>query len=347
MTARRYLFFGTESYALPILRPLARVIERRGDDTAWFFSGPSATRLRSDEKRLETVAAVRAFAPAAVFVPGNWVPDFFPGSKIAVFHGFSVGKRRALRGHFRIRGYFDLYCTQGPATTEPFLRLAARHRHFRVVETGWPKMDPLFAEGPPALPAARPRPVVLYASTFSESLTSTGLLFDEVGRAAASGRWDWIVTFHPKMPRAVVERYRSLEGPHLRLAETDDVLPLLRQADVMLSDTSSIASEFLLLHKPVVTFRNRQPGSHLLDVVRQAQVTPAIEAALARPPELLEAIRAYAAAIHPYRDGRSSERVLAAADESVERGRRGLRRRPLNLWRKLRARQELRYYRVR
>lgn len=343
----RYLFFATESYALPILRPLERAIRRRGDEAAWFFLGPGAARLRPDEKRLLTVAAVRAWAPAAVFVPGNWVPDFFPGCKIAVFHGFSVGKRRALRGHFRIRGYFDLYCTQGPATTKPFLRLAARYRHFRVVETGWPKMDPLFEDDAAPVPPARPRPVVLYASTFSESLTSTGLLFAELQSAAAAGRWDWIVTFHPKMPPDVVWRYRSLEGPHLKFAETDDVIPLLRQADVMLSDTSSIASEFLLLHKPVVTFRNREPGRHLIDVVRPAEVVPAIEAALARPAPLIEAIRAYAHEIHPYRDGRSSERVLAAADESADLGRSGLRRRPVNLWRKLRARHELRYYRLR
>jgi len=342
---RRYLLFATELYALPILRPLQRVILGRGDEVAWFATGAAAGRLGPEENRLDSVEAVKRYSPRAVFVPGNWVPDFFAGIKVEVFHGFNVRKRSERKGHFRIRGFFDLYCTQGPDTTGPFRRLAERHGFFRVVETGWPKMDPLFEES--AKPAPGRRPVVLYASTFSESLTSTGVLFDQVRDLSRSGAWDWLVTLHPKMPREIVERYRGLEGEHLRLIDTDDVLPLLRQADVMLSDTSSIVSEFLLLHKPVVTFRNRAPGPHLLDVTRTDEIGPAITEALELPGELSEAIRVYANEIHPYRDGRSSRRVLDAADEFVDGGGEGLRRKPLNLWRKIRVRQKLGYYRLR
>lgn len=341
---RRYLLFAVERYALGILRPLQHAIRQRGDEAAWFFPGPAAGRLDADETRLDSVAEVKRFDPAAVFVPGNWVPDFFPGIKVEVFHGFNVHKRGRRKGHFRIRGFFDLYCTQGPDTTRPFERLAQNHGYFRVVETGWPKLDPLFRPPPRAPRAARRRPLVLYASTFTAGLTSTGALFEEIRRLSTAGEWDWIVTFHPKMPPAVVERYRSIRSPQLRLAETDDVLPLLREADVMLSDTSSIVSEFLVLHKPVVTFRNRVPGPQLIDVTRVEEVAPAIAQALERPEPLLSTIRAYADEIHPYRDGRSSERVLSAADEFGRRGRHGLRRKPLNLWRRWQARRQLGFY---
>jgi len=344
---RRYLLFATERYALAILRPLEAEIRKRGDEAAWFALGEAGRGLRPGESRLATVREVKAFEPRAVFVPGNWVPDVFPGAKVEVFHGFNVQKRSRRKGHFRIRGFFDLYCTQGPDTTEPFRLLAERHGYFRVVETGWPKLDPLFRAGRDPAPAAGRRPLVLYASTFSAGLSSTGALYDLIREESARGRWDWLVTFHPKMPREAVERYRALEGEHLSFADTDDVLPLLRRADVMLSDTSSIASEFLLLDKPVVTFRNRAPGPQLIDVTRPEQVVPALGRALGRPAALQAEIRRYAARIHPYRDGRSSQRVLAAADDLVDRGPRDLRRKPLNLLRRLRARHAVRYYRLR
>ena len=44
------------------------------------------------------------------------------------------------------------------------------HGFFRVEETGWPKLDPLFAGRYPR--ASGTRPVVMYASTFTESITS-------------------------------------------------------------------------------------------------------------------------------------------------------------------------------
>src|SRR5262245_57306205 len=142
----RYLLFVSELYALAILRPLQAAIRARGDEAAWFFERDVlAGHLRGDELRLPTVQAVMDWKPGAVLVPGNWVPQFFPGLKVEVFHGFSVGKRSEARGHFRIRGFFDLYCTQGPDTTGPFRELARRHGYFRVEETGWPKLYPLFA----------------------------------------------------------------------------------------------------------------------------------------------------------------------------------------------------------
>ncbi|HET7308318.1 MAG TPA: CDP-glycerol glycerophosphotransferase family protein [Gammaproteobacteria bacterium] len=340
---QRYLFFAAELYALSILRPLQAAIQARGDKVAWFFAGPGADWLHADECRLHTVREVRAFAPAAVFVPGNWVPDFFPGLKIEVFHGFSVHKRSLERGHFRIRGLFDLYCTQGPDTTEPFRQLAAGHGHFRVVETGWPKMDPLFATTPPR-PTRHDLPVVLYASTFTPAISSAPHLFETIDGLSRRGDRHWLVTLHPKMRRDWIECFRAMQHEHLEFVESDDIVPLLKSADVLVSDTSSVASEFLLRRKPVVTFRNRKPGPHLLDVGEPAQLDAAIATALAQPEALMAAIAAYGDRIHPHRDGRSSERVLAAVDQFQSYG---LKRKPLNLMRKLQARRRLGYYRLR
>jgi CDP-glycerol glycerophosphotransferase (TagB/SpsB family) len=219
------------------------------------------------------------------------------------------------------------------------------------VETGWPKLDPLFRGGeggsPWRLGWPAERPLVLYASTFTPSLSSAPHLVQPIRELASGGRWNWLVTLHPKMAADVVRAYRALEGPHLRFVETDDVIPLLRAADVMVSDTSSIVFEFLLQHRPAVTFRNARPGPHLVDVREPGQLGAALERALERPPQLLREIARFGESIHPHRDGHSSERVLEAVEDFLEHRRAGLRPRPWNLWRRLALRRRLGYYRWR
>ncbi len=336
---KHYLLYGSERYALAILRPLQAAIRARGDEAAWFFDGPGAEDLREDE-RLLTVAQVRAWQPLAVLTPGNHLPHFFPGVKVEVFHGFDAGKPR----HIHIRGFFDLYCTTGPRDTQAFGEVAARLGHFSVTETGWPKLDSFLRVIAGPLPPLHRPPVILYHSTFSPSWSAADTLYEEVRRLSRDGRWRWIVTFHPKMNPATTARYKALQNDYLRFAENDNILELFPQVDLMCSDTSSALSEFLLTGKPVVTFRNRRPGPQLIDIHDPAQFEPAIERALARPPELMQAIASHAAAIHPYHDGRSSERVLDAIDAFIAGGGRNRRRKPLNLWRKLRLRRRIGYW---
>jgi CDP-glycerol glycerophosphotransferase (TagB/SpsB family) len=339
----RYLLYGSERYALAILRPLQEAIRTRGGEAAWFFDGPGAADLHADERLLD-VAGVRRWKPDAVLTPGNHLPHFFPGVKVEVFHGFDAGKPR----HIYIRGFFDLYCTTGPRDTAQFQALADRLEHFSVAETGWPKLDPMFARDAlahaGAVPPLRDPPVILYHSTFSPSWSAAEPLYDEVRRLSRDGRWRWIVTFHPKMNPGTVAKYKALQNEHLRFAEDDNILDLFPQADMMCSDTSSALSEFLLTGKPVVTFRNRRPGPQLIDIHELAQFEPAIERALSRPPELMRAIRDFGDAIHPYRDGRSSERVLDAIEAFIASGGRNRRRKPLNLWRKYKLRRRIGYW---
>jgi CDP-glycerol glycerophosphotransferase (TagB/SpsB family) len=337
----RYLLYGSERYALAILRPLQEAARARGDEIAWFFDGPGASDLRRDERLFRSVSQVQEWQPTAVLTSSNAVPHFFPGAKVEVFHGFDAGKPR----HIYIRGFFDLYCTTGPGDTRAFSELANKLGHFAVVETGWPKLDPLLRswqrsfDRPP-----HERPVILYHSTFSPSWSAAEILFDTVRELSLRGEWEWLVTFHPKMNPATVARYRAIQSKHLRYADEENINDLFMQADLMVSDTSSALNEFLLTHNPVVTFKNRRPGPQLIDIDRAEALEPAIRRGLSRPPELIDAIVAYAAAIHPYRDGRSSERVLAAVDRFVAAGARNTRPKPLNPWRKLKIRRRLGYW---
>lgn len=338
---RRFLFYISQPYSIAILRPLQEAIRARGDEVCWFLESVEPSALGPGEKVLATVAEVKEYSPAAVFVPGNWVPDFFPGVKVQIFHACGVGKK----GHFRIRGFFDLYCTHGPSTTEPFEELASEHEHFHVIETGWPKNDPLFRR--PAEEVAAVRPRVLYAPTFSPSLASAPTLCDTVARLSKSGAWDWMVKFHSKMSPEWEAQYLAIQGEHLHVSEEHDLVPLLHQADVVVSDTSSVIYEAVLADVPVVTFRTAWPGAHLLDISEPEDLEGAIAAALGRPEALIQAARDLVAEMHPNTDGRASERVLEATDLLLAGELPPLKPKPLNLWRRFRLRKLLGYYRFR
>jgi CDP-glycerol glycerophosphotransferase (TagB/SpsB family) len=338
--SKHYLLYGSERYALAILRPLQEAIRARGDQVAWFFDGPGGEDLVAGETWLRTVGEVRRFNPIAVVTSSNAVPHFFPGVKVETFHGFDAGKPR----HIYIRGFFDLYCTTGPKDTQAFGEIAAKVGHFTVHETGWPKLDPFLREIAGPIPPVRQPPVILYHSTFSPSWSAAEILHDKVRELSRDGRYRWIVTFHPKMDPGTRDKYLALQNEYLRFADNDNILELFPQVDMMCSDTSSALNEFLLTGKPVVTFKNRRPGPQLIDIDDPEQFAPAIERALSRPPELMKAIEDYANSIHPYRDGRSSERVLDAIDDFIAAGGRSRKRKPLNLWRKLKIRRRIGYW---
>ncbi len=341
-----------QNYSYAILRPLQKAILEAEGEVRWFLEGSQVdgSFLTENETRLNSIEEVKDWNPDAVFVPGNTVPNFIPGVKVGVFHGFNSGKlnRRGREDHWEIRGCFDMYCTQGPQTTGPFLELEKQHGHFTVKETGWPMLDPLFEinSSNPYTSREDARPTVLMCSTFSRNLTCAPHLFEEVKRMSESGKWRWLVQFHPKMAPEIVDMYKSLEGENLTFIETDNVIPLLQAADVMLCDTSSVLLMFLLQRKPVVTFKNQSPKPHLFNIESKDEVESALATALSKPKELMDSVEAYCQFIHPYDDGASSQRVLAAANVLIDSGTACLKKKPLNLLRKYKMRKTLGYWKL-
>lgn len=335
------VLFANELYGLPILRPLAAAARARGIETAWVVTDAIAQRMQADERRLTNMAQVREWNPQTVFCAANWVMPAIPGNKVQVFHGFSTNKRTRERGHFRLRGFFDLYCTQGPDTTIPFKSLAAHHRYFAVQETGWSKLDPLF--GPTSglaqslQAASGGRPCVMYASTFTKTLSAAPDMLAPLARLVARGDRHWLLTLHPKCGPELFDAYRSLARQypkHATFLETEHLLDMMRAADVLICDTSSVTDEFAVQLKPVVTIRNRVPQPFMLNVSSSDEVDAAVNTALGRPGKLMHSVRQHADAIHPYRDGRSSERMLDAAEHLANNGYGQLARKPPNLWRR-------------
>ena len=346
MQSKRYLFYISQNYSYAILRPLQEAILARGDKIGWFLEGKEVnpSYLQGDELQLKSIIQVKEYSPHVVFVPGNVVPDFIPGIKVGVFHGFNSGKlnRRGFEDHFNIRGCFDLYCTQGPNTTLQFLELSKQHQHFSVKQTGWPALDPLFDLTKVKLNS---KPTILMCSTFSRALTCAPHLFETVKKLSATGKWQWLIQFHPKMPVEIIEKYKSIESEHLSFIETDNVIPLLQQADVMVCDTSSVLMMFLMLNKPVVTFNNIAPKDYMINISDKDKLEESIEYALSYPAELQTKVEHFINETHPYVDGKSSLRVLDAADELLNGKNKAIKSKPFNLLRRLKMRKKLKYWR--
>lgn len=341
---KRFLIYISEAYGIPIGIPLENEIEKRGYEVKWFCDEPGMEdTFSSNEIVLINVDEVMVFNPDVVLVTSNVVPDFFPGIKVQVFHGFSVGKRSEEKGHFNIRGFFDLYCTQGPTSTKPFMKLQNKYKYFKVVETGWSKMDPLF---PLDTNVSDSLPTIMISSTFTTrlSLAKNSDVVQELERLSKSGKWKFIAVLHPKMEKEIVNKFKSFENDHFSFYDTTDLVPLYKQADAMLSDTTSAITEFILQKKPVVTINNNKPATYMINITQASEIEKALEYALSRPQEIMKNIELFIKETHPYSDGESSKRVIDACLNFLEHGK--MKKKPLNLIRRYKIRQKLKYFKV-
>jgi CDP-glycerol glycerophosphotransferase (TagB/SpsB family) len=335
---KHYLFYIAHNYTFEILHPLQQEIRRHGHDVAWFVEGDEINPdyFHPDEKTIDTIKQLFNYDPRAVFVLGNLVPDVIPGLKVQVFHGFEWKKK----GHFQERGCFDIYCTQGPFFTHRFERIRATHPHFTVVETGWPKTDTLFNATAYDWPNRRDVKTILYAPTFSPALTSATALFEEIAALAKTHQdWQWIIKFHPKMAKNLVQQYQNISSNNLHVIETSELAPIMQAADVIVSGTSSIITEFGLHNKPIVTFNNKEPEAHLLNISAAKDLFLVIEPALKAEPSLLETIKHNTGLMHLYFDGNSSARVLDATEKTIQSPPTELKIKPRNLQRKFKMRK--------
>ena len=343
----KFLIYISYSYAIPIGNPLENEILKQGYEIKWFSdTDKKCLELNNKTNILNNIKDVVNYKPDIVLVATDEVPDFITGIKVQIFHGFLSFKRPEKKNgeaHFRIRGFFDLYCTQGPSSTEGFKLQQKKHPHFEIIETGWSKVDPLF-------PLERKNnseiPTILIATTFTKrlSLAYNDDVFNEIKKLSKIGHYNFLMVMHPKLPNTLKLKWQSLNSEFFTYYNTTDLIPLFKKSDVLFADTTSAIQEFLLQKKPVVTFNHTFKHNYLIHVNNTKNLESAIQEALSYPNYLIKNITEFINNLHPYFDGKSSERVILATIGFLNKNKKHLKKKPLNLIRKFKIRKKLNYF---
>lgn len=341
----KFLLYISYSYSIPIGNPLEQEIINRGYKVKWFSDiedGKKALQLK--ENRFETIQEVISYKPDIVLTVTDNVPDFITGLKVQVFHGFNAQKRPSKKNtfsHFRIRGFFDLYCTQGPSTTKGFKTQQKKHPSFEVIETGWSKVDHLFP-----LEKREITKTIMIASTFTErlSLAYNDSVYKEIERLSSIGAFNFIMVLHPKLPKFIVSKWKNIKNKNFTYFNTTNLIPLFKKSDIMFADTTSAIQEFLLQKKSVVTFNHTFNHEYIINIGNANLIESAFNEALSYPEDLIKNIKDYIKDLHPYSDGKSSKRVIETTISFLHMDKSYLKRKPINLIRKYKMRKRLHYF---
>lgn len=317
----KIVLFCKRAYSFSILFPIQEFCRTTGDEVLWYIDSDILEGFphKNDTDYTTSIQDIYDFKSDVIFVPGNVVPHYLRGLKVQVFHGLAGEKK----GHFRIRNYFDLYLTQGPYFTDRFQELAKKHKDFSVVETGWSKLDALYgnqhlydAEKQKLLKDHKAKKIVLYAPTFSPSLTSAQVLYDQIDALAQNPDYLVLVKFHDLMLKETKERYvaRSAKLPNLVVVQDPNILKYLLLSDLMISDTSSVVYEFLLLDKPVITFNSSSEHIHWPNLKEPELLQSTVREVFAKDKGASDR-RWIIDNYHPYSDGLSAARMVKAVKD--------------------------------
>lgn len=177
--------------------------------------------------------------------------------RVQIFHGISF-RNRAIRPE---NMGCDHYFLVGPYMQRKFIEAGLLTEDDpRALKIGFPKTDRLIngeldrSELLIRYGFDGSRPVVLYAPTGQKgnSLEKVGEKFIE--RLLRKDKYDVLLKLHDHPKRVIdwPERLARFEGPHFTLVRDLDVIPPLFLADLLVTDASSVSSEYSLLDRPMV-----------------------------------------------------------------------------------------------
>jgi len=328
----KLLFYISKNYSIPIIQPIVKYVETTKHQFAFFVSRKVRMNLPEEieaSKILNNLDQAIDYKPDFVLVPGNFVDFRIPGIKVQLFHGLGVEKD----SHYKIRHFFDCYCTSGPFVTNRFLQLQNKYRYFKVYETGWPKVDHILEFNQKQIPKIPVKKrIILFAPTHSSKMESASELMRALPLILRKDEF-LLVKFHELMDKELVEEFKLNLQDNSLFIDDFDITPFLHAADVMISDTSSVLYEFMLLDKPVITYRTQSRFDKGVDISDPNMLRDVLDWSLKNPKVHSKNRKKHIDKINPYLDGKISERLI----KKLIKNKKDLEqvKKPLNLFRKL------------
>jgi len=331
----KILFYISKKYSIPIIAPIVKFLEKTNHSFAFFMSKKVKNELSSElnkYKLLQSIEETKLFIPDLVIVPGNFVDFRIPGIKVQIFHGLGIEKA----SHFKIRHFFDVYCTSGPYVTDKYNKLLKKKKYFLVKETGWSKVDHILNY--PAIglrekfKIPQNKKIILFAPTHSRKMQSAESLLPIIPDIINKGEI-WFLKFHELMNKEIRDSINN--SNEIKIINDYDITPYLHLADVLVTDTSSVAYEFMILDKPVITYKTQSRKNKGIDITQPSQLREAIDRSLSDPQEFHQNRINHIAEINPNINGNICENLIDTLKKIINNNELQNKRKPLNLFRKL------------
>ncbi len=317
------ILFCTKEDSFNILKPLADELIKEKDEYIWYITPKLFDKFPyKNMMHTNSIKYLDEFRADVIFTPEEIVPYWLHGLKVHIFNSLIVDEDR----YKEMINYFDLYLTPGPKFTKIFEQLAEKYKSFHVIETGWTKLDTLFNmtnddiiswERDNLLKKYGVKYIVLYAPSQNLKLTSAIKLKEIITKLSLRGDILFMVKFDRDMKKEIIEEYREIKSSNILILEDDNISKYMHIADILISDTTSLVYEFILLDKPVltvetklkdITWSNQAAGGIFLNVVRT------LENRIKTINRRGKTIKEY----HPYSNGESAKRAINLTKEYIK-----------------------------
>ena len=180
------------------------------------------------------------------------------GKRVQLFHGISFRNRAIRKQNMKCDHYF----LAGPYMHRKFIEAGLLEENDpRALKMGFLKTDRLRngvldrRELLQRYGFDGARPVLLYAPTGDKSNSMETMGKDVIRRLAESQKYELLIKPHDHPKNTDVdwfEKLATLEDAHTRVVRERDVIPLLFLADLLITDASSVSSEYALMDRPIV-----------------------------------------------------------------------------------------------
>ncbi|QTN95289.1 CDP-glycerol glycerophosphotransferase family protein [Bacillus sp. LJBV19] len=199
-------------------------------------------------------------------------------------------------------------------------------RDGQLLKTGVPLTDVYYEEHKPELKHKWPKKIILYAPTFRDyDMQSFRLPFTEEQLTnALNGEYMLLVKLHPAVLHHISA---SFESELIKNVSDMRLHDLLKAADILITDYSSVPFEFALLNKPIFFFtydleeydRKRGLIDNYTSVIpgKACHDSEALLEEMTKKPFRAEEMKRFSEKWNMYSDGNSSSKLLQFAEEQI------------------------------